>query len=252
MTSRSDGSAVAGRDPPASALFLARAAAVLADEVVAGPRLDRQGSGIGGRVRGHDPVRVADRGRGQARREHDQRADRPDRLGRYDGQPASMVLAESKRGGGQLAEAADLYKKAAGEAARQAARSSRPRSSSRPSPSPTCALADPSKAAEAVALLDAFVKAYPERPPHRPRRSKTWRGSSSRRATTPRVEKTIAAMAKLPQAPTARPCSAAKSSAKQGDYAKAIAELDQLIKSSPDGSVRQREAQLAKAESLAP
>lgn len=35
---------------------------------------------------------------------------------RYDSQPASMALAESAENAGQLAKAADLYKKAAGEA----------------------------------------------------------------------------------------------------------------------------------------
>src|SRR4051812_7528195 len=34
---------------------------------------------------------------------------------RYDGQPPSMALAESREAGGQLAEAVDLYKKAAVE-----------------------------------------------------------------------------------------------------------------------------------------
>ena len=36
---------------------------------------------------------------------------------RYDGQPATMQLAETREAAGQLAEAAELYKKAAGEAA---------------------------------------------------------------------------------------------------------------------------------------
>ena len=36
---------------------------------------------------------------------------------RYDGQPATFQLAESRESAGQLGEAADLFKKAAGEAA---------------------------------------------------------------------------------------------------------------------------------------
>src|SRR3954452_6774195 len=36
---------------------------------------------------------------------------------RYDGQPATIQLAETREAAGQLAEAAELYKKAAGEAA---------------------------------------------------------------------------------------------------------------------------------------
>ena len=43
----------------------------------------------------------------------------------------------------------------------------------------------------------------------------------------------------------------AKLLAKQGKHDEAIAELDRLIASSPEGSDRQREARLAKAESLA-
>jgi tetratricopeptide (TPR) repeat protein len=42
----------------------------------------------------------------------------------------------------------------------------------------------------------------------------------------------------------------AKVFAKQGDYEKAIAELDRLIQGAPEGSVRRREAQLARAECL--
>ena len=41
---------------------------------------------------------------------------------RYDGQPATFQLAETREAAGQLAEAAELYKKAAGEAAEQALR----------------------------------------------------------------------------------------------------------------------------------
>ncbi len=38
---------------------------------------------------------------------------------RYDGQPATLQLAETRESAGQLAEAAELYKKAAGEAAQK-------------------------------------------------------------------------------------------------------------------------------------
>ena len=88
----------------------------LADEVIADPRVHVQGSGHERTGPRHDPVRVGDRGRRQARREHDNVPTDQIVSIATTASPPSMVLAETNEAGGQVAKAADLYKKAAGEA----------------------------------------------------------------------------------------------------------------------------------------
>ncbi len=168
---------------------------------------------------------------------------------RYDGQPASMALAESSEGGGQLEKSAELYKKAATEAEgkpliEQAAKFKQADVTT------DVALADPGKAAEAVALLDAFVKAYPNTR-HTPAALENLARLQLQKGDYSQVEKTIASMERFPRGADRAAVLRAKVSAKKGDFAQSITELDKLIKASPDGSVRQREAKLAKAESLA-
>ncbi len=166
----------------------------------------------------------------------------------YDGQPASMALAETNESTGQFEKAADLYKKAATEASakplieqaalyKQAALTAEG------------ALADPGKAAGAVTLLDAFVKAYP-----------SGRNTGAALENLARlqmqkndyasVEKTIASIEKLPHGADRAAVLRARISAKKGEHEKALAELDKLIKSSAEGTSRRRDAQLAHAESL--
>ena len=65
------------------------------------------------------------------------------------------------------------------------------------------------------------------------------------------AEATIAELAKLPKAGERAAVLKTKILARQGKHAEAIAELDRLIASYPKGSERQRDAMLAKAESLA-
>jgi tetratricopeptide (TPR) repeat protein len=168
---------------------------------------------------------------------------------RYDGQPATMALAETNESGGQLAKAAELYKKAAGEAEGkplvvQAARFKQAEVTAE------LALADPSKTTDAIGLLEGFVKAYPNG-----RQVSGALDSLARlqlqKGDYSAVDRTIGSLAKLPGGADRGAVLRAKSFAKQGDHAKAIAELDGLIKAAPEGSVRLREAKLAKAESLA-
>jgi tetratricopeptide (TPR) repeat protein len=64
------------------------------------------------------------------------------------------------------------------------------------------------------------------------------------------AEATLAELAKLPRTSERAAVLKARLLARRGDYAGSIAELDKLIASLPDKSVRQREARLAKAESL--
>lgn len=167
----------------------------------------------------------------------------------YTGQPPSMVQAESRESAGALAEAADLYKKAIGEAdgkplVQQAARFQHANALAE------LALADASRAAEAIALLEAFVRAHPNARQVVPAYDNLAR-LQLQKGDYVAVQKTVAAMSKLPQSADRAAVLRAKVFAKQGDYDKAVAEYDRLIKGAPEGSFRQREAMLAKAESLA-
>jgi tetratricopeptide (TPR) repeat protein len=168
---------------------------------------------------------------------------------KYDGQPPSMVLADSKESGGLLAEAADLYKKAASEASgkpfvQEAALAHQAQDIAE------LALSDPGRVAEAITLLDAFVKAHPKG-----RHVVAALDSLARlqlgKGDYAAADKTLAEMARQPQSADRAAVLRATISAKQGHYDKAIAEYDKLIADAKDGSVRQREARLAKAEALA-
>jgi outer membrane protein assembly factor BamD (BamD/ComL family) len=168
---------------------------------------------------------------------------------RYDGQSASFQLAESREAGGQLAEAADLFKKAATESA------------GKPFPVQAAqfreaqvltdlAMVEPDRMKEAKDKLTRFLRAYP----------------ASRHVVGARLclarlqlyandfagaEAAIAELSKLPIAAERAAVLRTKVLAKQGKHQAAVAELDRLIATYPKGSARQRAAQLAKAESLA-
>jgi tetratricopeptide (TPR) repeat protein len=232
----------------ALALALASAEAARADEVVLVPNTTIK-QAVGGRVRGtiqsESPTEVVVRlGASTINVPADQIVSI-----RYDGQPASMALAETNESGGQLAKAADLYKKAAGEASgkpfvEQAAQFKAAEVTA------DLALADPAKVAEAIGLLDAFARNYPNSR-HTLAVLETLARLQLQKGDYAGVDKTLAALSKAPQGADRGAVLRAKVSAKKGDHAAAIAELDRLIKAAPDDSVRKREARLAKAESLA-
>jgi tetratricopeptide (TPR) repeat protein len=166
----------------------------------------------------------------------------------YDGQPPSFALAESRESANQLGEAADLYKKAAADAAgkpyiEQAAKFKQAQLVAE------LALGDPGRAAEAVALLDAAVKAYPSGR-HVVAALDALARLQLQKGDLAAVEKTIGDMARLPQSADRAAVLRARLYDKKGDHEKAIAEYDRLIEAAADGSLRRREARLAKAESL--
>ncbi len=168
---------------------------------------------------------------------------------RYDGQSAAFPLAESRENGGQLAEAAELFKKAAAE------------SDGKPFPHQAAlfreaqvltelAMIEPDRMKDAKDKLAKFVQTYA-----------TGRHIVAARACQARLqlfandfagaEATIAALAKLPRATEQAAVLRTKILAKQGKHEAAIAELDRLIATYPKGTERMRAAQLAKAENLA-
>ncbi len=168
---------------------------------------------------------------------------------RYDGQPPSLVLAETREAAGQLAEAAELYKKAAAEAAsrpflQQAATFKQAEATA------SLALADPAQIPAATALLEGFLKANPNA-----------RNTAAAVEVLARLklqqndfaaaEKLAADLGRLARSGDRAAVLRARILSKQGDHARAVEEIDKLVKSAPEGSVRHREARLARAESLA-
>lgn len=167
----------------------------------------------------------------------------------YEGQPPSLALAETREAAGLLAEAAELYKKAAGESA------SRPflqkaAAFKEAEVTAELALADPSKHAEATALLDAFLRANPNS-----------RNTASALEVLARLklqrddfegaEKVVQDLAKLPRGADRSAVLRARILSRKGDHAQAVQELGRIVKAAPEGSARQREARLALAEGLA-
>ncbi len=167
---------------------------------------------------------------------------------RYDGQPATIQLGETRESAGQLAEAADLFKKAAAEAA------DRPYVMQMALFREASALADlalvePDRVKDAKDKLTRFVRTYPKSRHIIPAREDLARlqlGTGDFAG----AEATIADLAKLPRAADRAAVLRAKVFARQGRHDDAISELDRLIATFPDRSVGQREARLAKAESL--
>jgi tetratricopeptide (TPR) repeat protein len=170
---------------------------------------------------------------------------------RYDGQPASLALAESAENAGQLARAADQYKKAVSEASgkplvERAARFKQAEVTA------DLALADPSRAAEAVALLDAFLRAFPDG-----RQAPAAREALARlqlqKGDYAAAEKTAAELARSPRSADRAALLRARVLARKGEHEQALTALNRLAASAPAGSnpSLNREARLARAESLA-
>ena len=179
----------------------------------------------------------------------DKRAGRPDRVDPLRRPVGHLHACRVGEANGQLAEAADLFKKAAAEAA------------GKPFPLQAAlfreaevltdlALVEPDRAKEAKDRLTRFVQAYPNG-----RHIAAARGCLARLQLNAGdfkgAEATIAELAKIPKAGERAAVLKTKILARQGKHAEAIAELDRLIASYPKGSERQRDAMLAKAESLA-
>jgi tetratricopeptide (TPR) repeat protein len=168
---------------------------------------------------------------------------------RYDGQSASFALGEARESSGQLAEAAEQFKKAAAD------------STGKPYPLQAAlfreaevltdlAAVEPDRIKEAKEKLTKFARDYPNS-----RHTLSARACLARiqlaSGDFPAAETAIAELAKLPKGAERAAVLRTKLLAKQNKHTDAIAELDKLIAASPKGSERLRAAQLAKAESLA-
>lgn len=167
----------------------------------------------------------------------------------YDGQTATIQLAETRETAGQLAEAAELYKKAAGESA------AKPFVQQMALAREAVALAElaksePARLADAKDHLTRFVQTHPNS-----RHSARVREALARLQLASGdfkgAESTIAELGKLPSAKDRAAMLHARALAKQEHHAEAVSELDRLLATLPDRSAAKREALLAKAESLA-
>jgi tetratricopeptide (TPR) repeat protein len=168
---------------------------------------------------------------------------------RYDGQSATYALGEARESAGQLAEAAEMFKKAAAE------------STGKPYPLQAAlfreaevltdlAAVEPDRIKDAKDRLTKFVKQYPGS-----RHTLGARACMARiqlaSGDFPAAQTAIADLARMPKGAERAAVLRTKLLAKQNKHKDAIEELDKLIASSAKGSERLRAAQLAKAESLA-
>ena len=167
----------------------------------------------------------------------------------YQLSPASVALAETRENANALADAAELYKKAAAEATgkpfvQQAAQFNQARLVAE------LALNDPSKTADAVKLLQAFAKANASSRHIVPTLEVLARLQLNK-GDFVQAERSITELSKLPGSADRAAVLRARINSKKGNHEQAVQDLDALIKGAAEGSLRQREARLAKAESLA-
>ena len=168
---------------------------------------------------------------------------------RYDGQPPDMALAETSENQGALTKAIDLYKKAA-VAASEKPLIAQLAQFKAAYLTAELAMADPARATEAIGLLNDFVKSNSSSR-HVAAATESLARLQLSKGDYAGIETSLASLSKLPGGADRAAVFRARILAKKGDHAGAIAELDRLIKAGPEGSVRQREAKLARAESLA-
>ncbi len=166
----------------------------------------------------------------------------------YDGHPASLEQAQAKDSANAFAEAAELYKKAAGEA------SSKPfiaEDAAFGQARATADLAqnDPGKVADAISLLDAFSRTY-KAGRHVGPALESLAQLQIARENFAGAEATLASISKLPKGDERSASLRIKMLSKKGQTAQAIEEIDKMIAANPEGSVRKRDATLAKAEAL--
>ena len=174
----------------------------------------------------------------------------------YDGTSPSFLLAESRLNSGSIAEAADLFQKATGEAKgkvslERAAMYGRARALME------LALVDQAKGAEAADALEAFAKAHPTSRQVGPALSALVRLRLNQ-GDVAKAEKAVNDLkAKVKLSPDLAKdldlasVYLAKIQAKKGENEAAISALDAIVAEAGKGSPRSREALLAKAECLA-
>jgi tetratricopeptide (TPR) repeat protein len=164
----------------------------------------------------------------------------------YDNAPSSLESARSKEASNALAEAAELYKKAAAEA------------STKPFIAEDAAfgqvhaivelsLVEPARAAEATSLLENFSRTY-KNGRHIGPALETLAKLQLAKENYTGLEQTLAQLAKLPGGDDRASLYRIKILTRKGSLDQAVSELDKAIAAAPEGSSKKRNAQIAKAE----
>ena len=166
----------------------------------------------------------------------------------YDGHPPTLDQAQAKESANALAEAAELYKKAAAEA------STKPFIAEDAAFGQVRVLAelagnDSGKVGEATSALEVFSRTYKNGRHIGPALESLARLQIAR-GNYPGVEETLAQLAKLPKGDDRAALFRIKVLTRKGQLDQALIELDKVIASAPEGSAKRREAQLGKAETL--
>jgi tetratricopeptide (TPR) repeat protein len=166
----------------------------------------------------------------------------------YDGDPPSLESARTKEASNALVEAADLYKKAAAEA------STRPfiaedAAFGQVRVITELALIEPTRTNEAIGLLEAFSRTY-KNGRHIALALESLAKLQLAKENYSGLEQTLTQLAKLPGGDDRASLYRIKILTRKGSLDQAVVELDKVISGSPDGSVKKRDAQIAKAEAL--
>lgn len=166
----------------------------------------------------------------------------------YQGQPASMQLGQTNADAGRAAEAIAQYQKAVTEAAGkpfviEAAKFGEA------SLLAESALTEPEHVKDAVAKLNAFLQAYPKGRHVVPVREALARVQLHAQDFKG-AEANVAELAKLPAGADRAAVLKARLLLRSGDAQGAAADLDRLIAAAPDGSTKQVELKLVKADAL--
>lgn len=167
----------------------------------------------------------------------------------YSGQPASLPLAETRENNGALPDALEQYRKAATEAGgkpliAEAAQFGAARVQAE------IARTDPTKADEAIAALDAFIKAHKSSRHLGPALEALARLTLTKNQND-RAEEALKGLAAIPWAADRAAVLQARVLAQKGDNDAALQALDKLIATAAKGTPRADEARLARAEILA-
>jgi tetratricopeptide (TPR) repeat protein len=167
----------------------------------------------------------------------------------YEGQPSSVLLAQTREASGDLAGAAEMYKKAISDSG---GKSLLVQAASFGQAHTTADLASssPARANEAIALLEAFLKAHPKSRHKGPALEDLAR-LYLQKGDADAASKAIDELESIPWEADHATVMKTRVLTKRGKNDEAIQALDKIIAGAPKGSMRAIEAQLARAENLA-
>ena len=168
----------------------------------------------------------------------------------YDNDPPSLESARSKEANNALAEAADLYKKAAGEASAKALPFvAEDAAFGQVRVIAELALVEPARAAEATNLLETFSRTY-KNGRHIGQALETLAKLQLAKENYNGLEQTLTQLTKLPGGDDRASLYRIKILTRKGSLDQALAELDKAIAAAPQGSAKRRNSLIAKAEIL--